>query len=48
MIVTELGKDVPTKTAEGKIMLLEERGKSIQLFYENKIAQLKAVLAKQN
>lgn len=45
---TDLGKQKETRTLEGKILLLEERGKSIQQFYENKIAQLKVVLLKQN
>jgi hypothetical protein len=35
------------KALEGKILLLEERGKTIQQFYENKLSQLRAVLAKQ-
>lgn len=32
---------------EGKILLLEERGKGIQQFYENKLAQLRTVLVRQ-
>ena len=36
------------KSYEGKLMLLEERNKSMLSFYEQKIAQLKEVLQKQN
>lgn len=35
------------RALEGKILLLEERGKNIQQFYENKLAQLRTVLARQ-
>jgi hypothetical protein len=36
------------KALEGKILLLEEKSKGIQQFYEAKIAHLRTVLAKQN
>lgn len=35
------------KVLDGKILLMEERNKSIQQFYENKILQLRAVLLQQ-
>lgn len=47
---TDLGgsEDVAmTRELEGKILLMEERNKSILTFYENKISQLKKVLTKQ-
>lgn len=49
---SQLQNDLPSpmkevRAAEGKILLLEERGKGIQQFYENKLSQLRAVLARQ-
>lgn len=50
MVQTELpseSNDTYLRSLEGKILVLEERNKSIQNFYQQKIAQLKQLLSKQ-